>query len=112
MQHVIDQWEKVVSWSITFLVSVVMLLVGWIFNHILKSIDQRFLQMMQIFNDRMTRQDVEIKNVNHSLARLHERVDSQIDDNIDTERSPPRRRREDRRVPESREDQERSSDEF
>lgn len=108
-QSMVDQWEKVISWSITFLVSVVMLLVGWIFNHILKSIDQRFLQMMQIFNERMTRQDIEIKNVNHSLDRLHRRVD---DDNNEPERTPPRRRREDRRVPESREDQERSSDEF
>lgn len=107
-QSMVDQWEKVVSWSITFLISLVMLLVGWIFNHILKSIDQRFLQMMQIFNDRMTRQDVEIKNINHSLSRLHERTDEYND----TERVLPRGYRGDRLKPESKEDRERSSDEF
>ena len=106
-QSMIDQWEKVISWTITFLVSAVMFLVGWIFNHILKSIDQRFLSVMQIMQDRLDRQDVMINDVIHSLSRLHRRDDF---DSSEEERVPPRRGREQRRVEESREDQERSSD--
>lgn len=108
MQSMVDQWEKAISWAITFLIGLVMYLVGWIFSRELKSIDERFLQMMKIFNDRMSYQDREIENVNHSLSRLHERTA----DNTDIERVHPRGQREDRRAIESREDQERSSDEF
>lgn len=113
-QTIADQFSEIVSWIIVTLLSFVTFLVGWIFRRELKTIDDRFLQMLQIFQERMSKQDADIKNINHSLSRLHDRVDLDFDDGCassDTERIPPRRRRADRRIIESREDQERSSGE-
>lgn len=117
-----DQYDRVVAWMITGLLSLVTFLVGWIFKQNLDAIADRFTQMENLFNERLKQservllarldqQDEDLKIIEGSFERLHDRLDD--DARAEHSRRPPRGSIRDRgRKPDQDKEQDDSSSAF